>query len=222
MGSTVIVDNTLIYLVANENDELFVLPRDKYEPELRTQLPKLSRLKTSVVSIPDELGLEYLELTPWGGYPLKDQKKYQTLEESARNILVGGVKNIPNIYRKAKEEFANAEALWIDPKYVINTDYFNPARFGAQQLINFLEAFAWVSKNTSVECISVGDDRDFDFKVYEKSAFSIFGKHGDLLHHFRWSEFEFVEVTNLVNFSIKTIDGSWGAAMGRKGFRKKQ
>ena len=87
--------------------------------------------------------------------------------------------------------------------------------------MNFLKAFAWVSKKYTVECFPVGEARDFDFKIYEKSSLSILGKLENLHHHFRWSEFEFLEVNDMVEFSIKTVDGYWGAAMGRSGWRRR-
>jgi hypothetical protein len=221
MGSTVVIDNTLCYLVNNSDDEIFMFPRFKFEPSLRTKLPTLSSYSSHGVTIPDEYGLNYLGLTPWGGHSLKGRDKYINLEEAARKIIVNNLSSIEDSYRITKDNFETADALWVDPKRVRSTASFNPVSFGAQQLLNLLEGFAWVSKTFTIECFSVGNDRDYDFKIYEKSSLSMFGKLGKLLHHFRWSEFRFLEVTEFVDFSVNTVDGPWGASMGRGGFRKR-
>ena len=221
MGRTVVIDNTLCFIISNEDDEIFVLPRERYEPRLTQVLPSISTLTTLGVTIPDERGLEYLSLSPWGEYSLKGYQKYQSLEESARQILISEVARLEKVYRKTSTQFINANTLWIVPERVRKTEFFNPTRFGARQLLNFLEAFTWVSRSFTVECHSVGEDRDFDFKLYEEPALSIFGKTGKLIHHFRWSEFQYLEIIDLVKFSVHTIDGAWGAAMGRRGFIKR-
>jgi hypothetical protein len=221
MGSKVVIDNTLCYLVNNSDDEIFIFPRCKFEPGLRTKLTSLSSLSIHGVKIPDEHALNYLGLTPWGGQSLNGCEKYRNLEEAARKIIINNLSSIEDSYKITKDNFEKADALWVDPKRVRSTASFNPVSFGAQQLLNLFEGFAWVSKTFTIECFSVGNDRDYDFNIYEKSSLSMFGKPGKLIHHFRWSEFIFLEVTEFADFTVNTVDGPWGAAMGRGGFRKR-
>ena len=85
MGLTVVVDNTLCYLISNKDDEVFVLPRKIMEPELRTLRPQINHLG---YALPDDEASHYLSATPWGGYIKTRKPSFKTCEEQVRLLFI--------------------------------------------------------------------------------------------------------------------------------------
>lgn len=216
MGLTVVVDNTLCYLISNKDDEVFAFPRKIMEPELRALRPQINHLG---FTLPDEEASHYLSSTPWGGYLKTKKPSFKTCEEQVRLLIVKKINQVnclSAIYLKT--DFEKADSLWSDPSNVTTPDYFNFTHYGAKQLVNFLEAFCWVSKTFEVDCVEVGGGKDYDFQILEKASFSFLGRKGNPLFIFRWSEFKSMQIKDYTKFNIETTHGSWGATMGRKGF----
>jgi len=218
MGNTVVTDPTICYLISNNDDEIFLTPRRLFEPKLRELKPHLTLLPYGAT---DDRALEYLSMTPWGGYLEKRVDKYISIEEKVRLLIVQMIKGMPRDVTITKSDFENADSLWFLPENIVASKEFSRRRFGARQLINLLEAFCWVSKAYSCECLEIGDGRDFEFQIMEKSALSFFGQKGNIVFIFRWSEFNSILIENLIRFNLNTIDGNWGASMGRNGFPKR-
>ena len=216
MGFTVVVDNTLCYLIANKDDAVFAFPRKIMEPELRALRPQIKHLGFTLT---DEEACSYLSATPWGGYLKGTKPSFKICEEHVRSLIVKKIDQINCLSATyQKNEFEKALSLWSEPSQVTTPDYFNFTRYGAKQLVNFLEAFCWVSKKIEVDCIEVGDGKDYDFQILEKASFSFLGRKGSPLFVFRWSEFKSIQIKDYSKFSIDTTHGSWGAALGRNGF----
>ncbi len=218
MGNTVVTDASICYLISNNDDEIFLTPRLLFEPKLRELKPQLSLLPYGAT---DDRALEYLSMSPWGGYLAKKVEKYIPIEEKVRLLIVQTIKGTPREVTITKAEFEHADSLWVDPKKFVASEDFSSRRFGARQLINLLEGFCWVSKAYSCECLEIGDGRDFEFQIMEKSTLSFLGTKGKIIFSFRWSEFNFILIENLIRFTLNTFDGNWGASMGRNGFPKR-
>jgi hypothetical protein len=217
MGNTVVADASICYLVSNHDDEIFIIPRQYLEPKLRDLLPQLTTLPYGAT---DDRALEYLSMTPWGGYLKKRVEKYISIEEKVRVLMVQTIGGLPKTITLPKSQIEKADELWFPLENIKISKDFNYQKFGAKQLINFLEAFCWVSKAYSCECLEIGNGRDFEFQIYEKSSLSFLGTKGKVVLLFRWSEFNYISIENLTRFTINTLDKNWGASMGNRGFPK--
>lgn len=217
MGNTVVTDASICYLISNHDDQIFLAPRRLFEPKLRELKPQLTLLPYGAT---DDKALEYLSMTPWGGHLEKRVEKYISIEEKVRLLIVQKIKVMPRDVTITRAEFEKADSLWFPPENTVDSESFSSRRFGARQLINLLEAFCWVSKAFSCECLEIGDGRDFEFLILEKSNLSFLGARGKVIFLFRWSELEFVSIENTIRFTLNTAHGNWGASMGRGGFPK--
>ena len=213
MGKVVVANDAFVFLVASDADEIFVLPKETFEPDLSKQMNELCAINFRGIAVPDGQCLEYFHAAPWDSQPIKVNDKYSSIEETLRRLIISRLQLVKRVNRKIKSDLERIGD---------RGTHTNSARTGARQLICLLEAFSWVSKKYYAECHEIGNNRDFDFKIYEKSAISFLGKSGELVHQFRWSEFLHLEVIDAIKFEIFTIDGSWGAAMGRSGFPKRE
>jgi hypothetical protein len=202
MGKAVVVDRTLTYLIGNNDDEIFIMPTEAIETEL-------DRIKPTVggFNIPNNSAYEYISRGPWDEYFSQGSKENIEYESKVFDLVKSKIKNyssINQIYKKSDFEK--------------KIDSYQPvSRVGSKELIRFLTAFSWVSKNFSIECFEIGDDVDYDFRLLKKSAFTLFGKKEPVLI-FRWSEFVELSIEGLRSFNIKTKNDLYRASMGLDGF----
>ena len=210
MGNTVVLDQTLCYLISNNDDEIFIFPRVILDPELTTHC----RLKNTFENS------RYIESNPWNKI-LNYETKTQIFEQEVRKIFIESKK--PAEIEIYKAEFIKYKSLWYNNEITIR-DPSKLTHDGVMQLFSLLSAFCWVSKAFQFECIEHGPgyNKQYDFRIYEKSLFSFAGAKGKLLFSFQWDSFCHILIKNLNTFSISTNNKySWGACMGLNGFDSK-
>jgi hypothetical protein len=120
MGLTVVVDNTLCYLISNKDDEVFAFPRKIMEPELRALRPQINHLG---FALQDEEACHYISSAPWGGYLKTKKPSFKTCEEQVRLLIVKKINQVnclSAIYLKT--DFEKADSLWSDPSNVTTPD----------------------------------------------------------------------------------------------------
>ncbi len=215
MGKTVVADETFSYLISNQDDEIFVFPRKGIDPDFshvcRSVFDRIYPNGGPVV--------EYLGKPPWRDGLRSGNSQQIHAEDALLKIMKDSINRSKQKYTASRHDLENSDSLWHGKNKIISTEYFNPKRHGALQILNFLEAFCWVSKLFQLECYELNDN-NYDFRLYRKSGLSFLGKKGDLIFTFRWDEFIKIEITNLISFTVFTKQSNWGASMGRRGFAK--
>jgi hypothetical protein len=203
MSQTIVLDQTICYLIGNKDDEIFIFPRRLLEPSLTQVCRKNHSL------------YKYFTSQPW----IEKQLPSSGLTENAEELII-------NIFKKSfysseikieKKEFYQYNSFWDSHPLVKENDFIVEKR-AAMQIYSFLLAFGWISKAYSIECTQYGDNK-YDFRVFKKSSLSFLGKKGDLVFMFQWDDFLSIKVDrNRFTIFTKSQKNGWGAGMGISGF----
>ena len=224
MGKVVTLDNTICYLTSISGDEILAFPRLRLEPELRGFQPRLQLVGRPAqpqeeLVVPDNQADNYLRLSRWdkevfdrGGIP-----KY---EESIRQLMNRKMtEKFSRVFVAKKLDLERASPLWLKPDATLVEDHnFDYRRFGARQVVNFLNSFCWISKQFEVECLVIGDSLDYQFTLRERKRFTILGRSGgDVVLSFRWSEFQSLTIKLWRHFELSTTVGGYQAWLKKTG-----
>jgi len=201
MGKIVVIRANICYLVAADSSHVYPIFRKLLEPDIKNSNYDKAVVRGSILPMSDPERLNYFQNGPWWDY-FKNNSQLKIVEEDLRQKIVMKMPK-SGIFELTKNEFEDA---------------FTSIAFAATELISFIEIYCWVSGIATCECLVVGDHYDYNFSLYEKSSLSMFGKKGNLIFSFRWSEFMKLRLTNHSHFEIITKPGSTGGWFIKGGF----
>lgn len=201
MGKIVVINSPICYLVGVDGRNIYAIPRGVVETELK----RTNYDTHPVYPIQDQNIFNYFNIGPWSEY-FNISSNYSEKEEVLRKIIINKM-FVDAAFEISKREFENS---------IVNKG------LSVGKLVNFLEAYEWVSKIVTVECYEVGNEYDYNFNIYQRSALNFMGKKGDLSFTFRWSELNCLRILNYSGFEIDTKSGLYSGWLNKGGFPTKE